>query len=150
MVGSAKTRFACYNFGMKKIRHLFKKYPIQAVYLFGSRANDKAGTLSDYDFGVLLKENIPQPKYSDIKLKLTVDLVHGLKNDCVDVVILNDAPLLLKYEVIKNRKCLYNTNPAKTAMFLFSTLSLYFDWEHIQSKFSNSLINEVAKEGINA
>lgn len=73
---------------------------ILALYLFGSTAQGQRTALSDIDVAVLLPEGVPEEEYFDRRLKMTVDLMELLQEDDIDLVILNEAPPLLKHRVV--------------------------------------------------
>ena len=77
---------------------LEKEKRVKFAYLFGSRARGQAGPLSDTDIAVYLDGRI---KSGDYRLKLMEKLAKFLKNDHLDLVILNQAPPLLRHEIIK-------------------------------------------------
>jgi predicted nucleotidyltransferase len=68
------------------------------TYLFGSRARGQAGPLSDTDVAVYLDRRI---KLGDYRLNLMEKLSKILKSDHLDLVVLNQAPPLLRHEIIK-------------------------------------------------
>ncbi len=84
----------------EKIIGIAKNYNyVQAVYLFGSQARGQEKEDSDIDIAVLLENNYTE-KSGEIKVKLYEELIkEGLDN--IDLVILNQASALLKYEVVK-------------------------------------------------
>ena len=130
---------------MKELTQIFNKHrSILAVYLFGSRSNGRIGPLSDYDFGVLLSKKAPD----NIKEKMMSELIHALKNNNVDVVILNEVSLLLRYEVLKNGELIYEKNKAKRASLVYKTLNKYLDWSYFEKIFAKSLIKKTATEGV--
>ncbi|BAW31452.1 conserved hypothetical protein [Methanothermobacter sp. MT-2] len=57
--------------------------------------------MGDFDLGVLLDESLKKYDRFQFQLKLLNDLVSILKTDKVDLVIMNDAPLSLNYNIIK-------------------------------------------------
>lgn len=57
-------------------------------YLFGSRASGKIGPLSDYDIGILTKDEIS----FDEKYFIEVDLRKILDTTSLDLIIMNKAP----------------------------------------------------------
>ena len=76
---------------------------VVAVWLFGSHAESRAHSESDVDVGVLLDRRIV-PSASqrfDLRVRLTSDLIHAVRNNDVDLVVLNDAPPLLARRVIR-------------------------------------------------
>ena len=73
---------------------------IQLAYLFGSQADATQGALSDYDVAVLFPNNpLPEAKY-----RLASELTKMLKTKPVDLVVLNLAPIELRYQRIQERK----------------------------------------------
>lgn len=92
----------------KKLAILFRKYRrVKLVYLFGSRARNDAGPLSDFDFAVYA-DTTDRSALADVRLKLTNDLTRLLKTDAVDVVMLNSVEQPeLKYAIIKEGRCVY-------------------------------------------
>jgi uncharacterized protein YutE (UPF0331/DUF86 family)/predicted nucleotidyltransferase len=77
---------------------LEKDKRVKFAYLFGSRARGKAGPLSDTDVAVYFDRRI---KFGDYRLNLMERLAKILKSDNLDLVVLNQAPPLLKHEIIK-------------------------------------------------
>lgn len=134
---------------MRNINHILNKYPIEAAYLFGSRSNGRVGPMSDYDFGVLIKDKINPAKYLEIKSALISDLMRALKSNAVDVVLLNESPLLLRYEILKNGRLIYDRKPAKRAAMTFEVINRYLDWKYFEDRLAGSLIKRAAKEGLN-
>lgn len=111
---------------VEKIKKICQKYSqIQLLYVFGSRARGDAGPLSDYDFAVYLDENDSKKRFA-IKLRLMNDLAAVLKNDNVDLVVLNDAESpFLKFAAIKDGILIFEKGSkvlAETAI-----MSEYFD-----------------------
>jgi len=108
---------------------VFGKYPeIKLVYFFGSRAEGKAGPMSDYDFAVYFDEKIPKQRRFNILLELNGTLTSLLKTNQVDIVILNDdVGSLLKYQAIRG-KLIYNVEPYKIIAEP-QVLNEYFDFQ---------------------
>ena len=77
---------------------LEKDKRVKFAYLFGSRARAQAGPLSDTDVAVYLDRRINP---ADYRLKLMEKLAKVLKSDNLDLVVLNQAPPLLRHEIIK-------------------------------------------------
>lgn len=113
---------------IKKLLPIFGKYPqIKLVYLFGSRAEEKIGPLSDYDLAFYLEEKSAKKRF-DLKLELFKCLSQALKTDAIDIVILNDAKgSELKYNIIKEGKLIYQKEPYKV-LIEPKILNEYFDF----------------------
>lgn len=121
---------------IKNLCKIFKLYPkIKLVYLFGSRANGKIGPLSDYDFGIYLNEKDLKKRF-DLRLKLIAEISKELKDDKVDVCVLNDieAPEL-KYNIIKNGRIIFEKKPFKI-LIEPKILNEYFDFHFSLLKYN--------------
>ena len=107
------------------IKKIFaKEKDILLAYIFGSQLRGKTGPLSDYDFAVFLSQ---KPSFQ-FKYKLKNILVNVLNTGQVDLIILNDAPVELKYKVIATGKIIFQKNSAAKVDFEADTLSRYFDY----------------------
>ncbi len=118
-------------------KEILGKYPeVKLVYFFGSQAEGNAGPMSDYDFAVYFDENTPSKRQFDIRLLLIADLMKKLKNENVDVIILNDdlGPLL-KYQVIKHGKIIFEQKPYRLILEP-KIYSEFFDYQ-VFSKLNN-------------
>jgi len=113
---------------IKKINKIFEDFPkVKLVYFFGSRAEDNAGPLSDYDFAIYLDEK-DKKKMFEIKIRVQNKIVNILKTDKVDVVILNTTKSPdLKYDVIKNGQLIFEKEPFKLTVEP-RILNEYFDF----------------------
>ena len=67
---------------------------ILSVYVYAGGGDDGTARESDLDIAVLLDpEHYPDRKArSQLRLRLATDLIHALRDNHVDLVILNDAP----------------------------------------------------------
>lgn len=119
-----------------------------AVYLFGSRAQGRAGPLSDFDFGVLLREHgaldggqslTLYDKLYDIFSPLCP---RTLKNDIIDIVFLDSprVPLELKFHVITRGKILFDRLPQQRADFESLITLKYADFQPTLTMFDRALL----------
>ncbi len=97
---------------------------ILLAYIFGSQIKGKTGLLSDYDFAVFL---FRKPSFQ-FKYKLKNKLVNVLNSGQVDLIILNDAPVEMKYNIIAEGKIIFQKNSIIKTEFEADTLSRYFDY----------------------
>ena len=98
---------------------------ILLAYFFGSQLKGKTGPLSDYDIAILLSsEQTP----FQFKYKLQHELVNIFNYERIDLIILNDAPIELKYHVIASGQIIYQKDSAIKVEFEADTLSRYFDY----------------------
>ena len=125
-------------------RNIFKKHKhIVSAYLFGSRARGAFSPVSDYDFAVQADDKLPKGRYTDLKLSLVGDLCEALKTDSVDVVIINEAPLLLKHRIIRDRKILFCRSQLKRIRFEASILINYLDEKEYEVSFAKGIFNGI-------
>ena len=131
----------------QQINKLAKKYKINTFYVFGSQATGKATKLSDYDFAVLLDDKVPAEKYGDYQIKIISELLRLVKSDHIDLVILNNQkiPLLLKYNVIKDGKILFEKNKNKRVNVEVNILRRWLDWQYFEKMWGDIYIDQAAK-----
>ncbi|NMB12753.1 MAG: nucleotidyltransferase domain-containing protein [Firmicutes bacterium] len=82
---------------------------VNSVYLFGSRVDGTASTDSDYDLGILLR-HFDQEKHDTLfACELETDLRQAARAP-IDVVLLQRAPVILKYTIIAEGQIIYCVN----------------------------------------
>jgi len=116
-----------------------------AAYLFGSVAKGKARPRSDIDIAVLLREGLDSFKRFERRLRLMADL-EALCHREVDVVVLNDAPLVLQNQVLRYGKLLYERDRRARIAFEVKSRKMYHDWKPWMEFYYRSLVREL-KEG---
>ncbi|MEC9489301.1 MAG: nucleotidyltransferase domain-containing protein [Halanaerobium sp.] len=107
----------------KTQKALAKFSAVQAVYLYGSYAEERANKYSDLDLGVLLDDGYNQ--------MVKLDILTSLSNKNftnVDLVILNQAPPLLRYEIVKNNQLIYARDDFDAAGYFSLVIRKYFDF----------------------
>lgn len=125
-------------------KKIFKKYPsIISAYLFGSRARKDFSPISDYDFAVQLDDKFDKKNYTDLKLDLIGDLCSALKTDNVDVVILNEAPLLLKHRILRDREILFCRSQLKRIRNETKILIEYLDEKEYEVAFAKGVFKSI-------
>lgn len=118
----------------KKLKEYFERHPeIEVVYIFGSVAQDKTDALSDIDIAVILnRERIQDKLYPyGYKAYLLTDLMKLLKTNKVDLVILNEAPTLLKHRILYFGKLIYSNNEKRRIQFQIETINKYNDFKYL-------------------
>ncbi|MBI3328753.1 MAG: nucleotidyltransferase domain-containing protein, partial [Nitrospinae bacterium] len=84
-----------------QLERLFLQHPAPLAFLFGSQAAGRTHAESDVDVAVLLNESLTADERFAARLTLIGELSRIFRTDNVDVVILNEAPPLLAYEVLR-------------------------------------------------
>lgn len=101
---------------------------ILEAYLFGSHARGLAGSDSDIDVAVYIDETAADEGHWGYRAELTTDLMAALGTDDVDVVVLNEAPILLYHRVLRDGVRLFSRDLRATTTRAGEALSRYFDF----------------------
>ena len=112
---------------------------VRLVYAFGSAARDAAGPLSDVDVAVLLDRRLDWDEERGFRAHLDAALPG------VDVVILNDAPPALRFEVITGGRCLLARDAREQAEFEIVSLSRFLDFQpvrRVQQEYLRTRVEE--------
>lgn len=99
--------------------------PIAAAYLFGSQASGGAGPLSDVDVGVVVLPEVANG--TAVRTELFSVVAAALETDEVDLVVLNDAPSLLRHRVVRDGHLLLDRDPRTRVRFETRALLDYLD-----------------------
>jgi predicted nucleotidyltransferase len=106
------------------LQDICERYGLELVVIFGSRARGQACATSDCDVGVLRKKGIvPAGDF----LQLAYQLSQALKLGNIDLVDLRRASPLLKYEVSRWGKPIYQAEPSVFVRFRVLAWKLYQD-----------------------
>ena len=105
------------------VKRLSEDQNVQAVYAFGSIVHGGWGAQSDVDLAVLLDRSIDLRQ----ELRLRATVTQTLARDDVDLVILNNAPPLLRFEVAANGHRLFTRDEAFADGFERRSSMTYFD-----------------------
>jgi len=122
-----------------QLQHLFLQHPVRLAYLFGSQAAGHTHPESDVDVAVLLNESLRADERFAERLTLIGQLSGIFRTDNVDVVILNDAPPLLAYEVLRGGMLLYCTDERACVEFQVRTCRTYEDTQPLRCMLAQAL-----------
>lgn len=113
-----------------RLNQLFAQNPVNAAYLAASLSNRTAfGHMTDVDIAILLMDQIRSDQFLDYQLYFFSELAKRLESDTIDVVILNQASLLLKLQVIKYGQILYSRNEKQRVSFETRAVMDYLDFK---------------------
>lgn len=121
---------------------LMAERKVKFAYLFGSMANNSAGPLSDLDIAVYLDGRL---NCFTAKLHLMESLAKKLASERFDLVILNQAPVVLQFEVIKHGKILKEDKPRRIT-FETRVLREYLDYDYLRQLQYDSLKQELRRQ----
>jgi predicted nucleotidyltransferase len=120
------------------VSELSKRSDIVAIYLFGSQAKDTADALSDVDVALLLKtDHVPLEHELDL-----IDTISSiLKTDEISLVILNNAPLTIRYGVIHDAKVLYCAEEGTRRCFEEGVMKKYLDFKYYLDRYDHEFVS---------
>jgi predicted nucleotidyltransferase len=97
---------------------------VRLVYLFGSATDASRQSVRDVDLAILTE---PLLELEDL-LRLRADLVAATRTE-IDLISLNDAPIVLAHEVVDSGRCLFAASPAIETDFVVRARARYVDWK---------------------
>lgn len=133
---------------IEKLRPVFESNKkIELAYLFGSTAKDKLTPISDIDVAILINKNVDKKSWRQLRIQLIGQIMDALLTNDVDLVILNDSPILLRYEVIKNGALLTCKSLEIKHRFFVQTTKEYCDTNRLR-EFHIAAAKQRALSGI--
>lgn len=113
-----------------QLNQLFAQSPVNTAYLAGTLSNRASfGHLTDIDVAILLMDQIKSDQFLDYQLYFFSELAKRLGSDSIDVMILNQASLLLKLQVIKYGQILYSRDEKQRVSFETKAVMDYLDFK---------------------
>jgi len=130
-----------------KLAKVLEKDPdIIAVYVFGSYTTGNIGPLSDVDIAVLIDQKISASSYFDKRLDLFAKVSGILQTDELDIVILNEAPLILAHRIFKFGKLLFSKDDLQRIRFQASAVDKYMDGAPLRKQSYNLLLKRIKED----
>jgi hypothetical protein len=129
------------------VAYLTEQSNVVAAYLFGSAARRQATHLSDVDIAVLLDAEIDTESSVEQQVDLMIALEKFASHE-VQVTILNRAPPLLAYQVIRDGVLLYERDETERVAFEVNVMKVYFDLKPVFEFHRQALIKRIQEEGL--
>jgi len=128
------------NFNKEIVLTLLKKElpSLKALYLFGSVASEQNTSTSDIDLAFLSKESISSLQRFDLSQVLAQSL-----NKDVDLIDLNEASEVLRFEIISKGKRLFSDETQEVEDFEDKVYMLYIDLNENRM----GILEDIAKRG---
>jgi hypothetical protein len=132
------------NEAADRLRAVFAARPaVRGAYVFGSVAAERTWSGSDLDLGIVVDEAAWDP--SD-KVPLIGECMDAARRDRIDLVVLNDAPLVLQFEAVRPNVVLYAADDFEPGAFSSKVLRMYWDFRpHLRRQrkaYKRRLLNE--------
>jgi len=117
---------------VEKLGRFFEgREEVQFAILFGSLAKGTANALSDVDVAVMLAPDYKDTTPYGYHATLTAELMRELERNDVDTVILNRAPIPLKYQVLRYGKFIHIQDKEARIRFQIDTINQYDDFREM-------------------
>ena len=130
-----------------QLTQLFQMSPADVAYVSGSASGRKlAGSYADLDVGVLLLDKIKTAEYFDYQVFFVSELSKALETAELDVVILNNASLLQRAQVINRWSLLFQRDQRRRVQFAARTTMEYLEFKKYDELQSKALAERVHGE----
>jgi predicted nucleotidyltransferase len=131
-----------------ELAELFAAEPVDVAYLFGSVARGDTGPLSDVDVALLLRTGVSREAAFKLRLRMMTALGRAFDADEIDVIVLNDAPLLLQHRVLRDGKVLFCRDELRRVRYEARAISKYLDFQHLERIYNRALLARLARGGL--
>ena len=113
----------------KKAAQYFSSRPeVVFAFLFGSSAREEITPLSDIDLAVYIdKSSVSTARGYDLRSELTSELMSVFQSNKVDLILLNEAPPLLRHRIMSQGKKIIVRDEIQEQRFFVKTIQDYFD-----------------------
>ena len=121
-----------------QIHSLFQRSPVDAAYTQGTASGRRlAGAFSDLDVALLLLDKVKTNEFFDYQVYFVSELSKTLETEGLDVVILNQASLLQRAQVIRSWSLLFQRDHKRRVQWEARAVMEYLEfqkYDDIQSK----------------
>lgn len=121
-----------------------KQETVLLSYLFGSVARQSEGKLSDVDLAIYLDKTLNLKERFNSELRLRSGIGDILETDKIDLVVMNDAPLSLNFEIIKANHPIFIRDQDVKVDFEHYIISHYLDRQFYDQRWADELIKKTA------
>lgn len=121
---------------------------VELAYLFGSVAEGKAGELSDIDIGVYLGGTMTKAERGSRRIELIFGLTALLGSDSVDLLVLNDTPPVLSFEIIRPNVLIFERDSNLKVDVEQRIMSMYLDWKYYEDRLNRNLLKRITERGL--
>lgn len=113
-----------------QLSSLFQTNPVDAAYALGMTAGKKVvGKYSDLDVALLLLDQIRASEFFDYRVYFMGELAKTLETPDVDVLILNQASLLQRAQVVRSYGLLYQRDQKRRVVFEAKAVMEYIEFQ---------------------
>jgi uncharacterized protein YutE (UPF0331/DUF86 family) len=130
-----------------QITSLFQTNPVDAAYALGMTAGKRVvGKYSDLDIALLLLDGIRANEFFDYQVYFVSELSKALEINDLDVLILNQASLLQRAQVVRNWGLLYQRDQKRRVVFEARAVMEYLEFQKYDEMQSKALAERTRGE----
>jgi uncharacterized protein YutE (UPF0331/DUF86 family) len=123
-----------------QITSLFQRSPVDAAYTQGTASGRRfAGSFADLDVALLLLDKVKTNEFFDYQVYFVSELSKTLETQGLDVVILNQASLLQRAQVIRSWNVLYQRDAKRRVQFETRAVMEYLEFQKYDDMQSKAL-----------
>jgi hypothetical protein len=128
------------------IRYFKNKAEINSVYIYGSYAEGKNRPDSDLDVAIFLSKDIKK-NHLLYRSEIITELQQQLKIK-IDVIILNESNYMLRAEVFRKGKLIYEKDTEKRSVFQAISMGFYYDYKKFFDFYQFHLVKKIKVVGL--
>src|SRR5574340_1025165 len=130
-----------------KMADLFQTNPVEAAYALGMTAGKRVvGKYSDVDVALLLLDKIRANEFFDYQVYFVSELSKRLEVNDIDVLILNQASLLKRAQVVRSWGLLYQRDQKRRVVFEARAVMEYLEFQKYDDLQSRALAERTRGE----
>ena len=123
-----------------QLHSLFQRSPVDAAYTQGTASGRRiAGAYQDLDVALLLLDKVRANEFFDYQVYFVSELSKTLETQGLEVVILNQASLLQRAQVIRSWSVLYQRDEKRRVQWATRTLMEYLEFQKYDDMQSKAL-----------
>jgi len=130
------------------LSRVFQRHHVSFAYLFGSKAKGRGHARSDRDIAVHFNAHLKSKNRLQERLKLWNALSDIWPGETIDLVLLEEAPLLLRFNALRDGQLLYCANDKERIWFEVPTMKEYFDRQYYIERGAQSALKSFARRGL--
>lgn len=124
---------------LERLGRVLDRQGVVAAMLIGSQARGTPGLLSDVDIAVWHEPGIDPAGRLQLQLELARLAGETLRTNEIDIVMLNQAPPLLRHRAVRDAKLLVERDPVARVRLDARALLDYLDTKPLRAEMSRGL-----------
>jgi predicted nucleotidyltransferase len=128
---------------LRRLAQVLDREGVVAASLIGSQARGTAGPLSDVDVGVWYDPALDSSQRPRLQLELARDCARALGTDEVDVVMLNNAPPLMRHRALRDGRRLVDRDHSTRVSLEARAIVEYLDTEPLRAELARGLRHRI-------